>query len=100
MKRLEKFSNVINEYCLCYFGNYKWIAQELIISKKILEKKFSGLNITVSVRDEYAEEPALPMSKLNGCRERFGAVKEIVYDGTNDPVAEMLKESGIPFTFG
>lgn len=98
MRRLDDYCKIKNKYCICYFGTQVEYLKQLENILPLLTRKFPGLDIYLSSKDEYVDtfrslDKVVPLSKLS--RDDFGYVKEIRSKPGSNPVEQFLKDSGI-----
>ena len=99
MMRLDQYSKVKDNYCLCYFGYSDEYLVQLRLLKPIIEKKFKGLNVCFGCKDDKAHllkgcEPVLKASEIKAKRHMFAHIRELKYHKLH-PVEELMKESEI-----
>lgn len=97
---LTEYALIKNNYCLCYFGAANEYLVQLRLLRPFLQKRFPGLNLYLSCKDESMaflenEDRVVPLSRLKIERPSFAHVRELVFNGKDHPVEMLLKESGI-----
>lgn len=100
MLALEQYAKIKNYYCLGYFGNCDEYLVQLRLIKPILEKKFNGLNIYLSCKDNHVQylegcDNIIPISELRQNKFKFAHMKEIRYNGQIHPIISLLQECNI-----
>lgn len=100
MIEFEKYAQIKNRYCLCYFGTSDEYILQLWLYKPIIEHKYPGLQLFLGCRDEAAnlindEKYILRLSDLKSRRLDFGHIREISFDGKNHPIEKFINETDL-----
>jgi len=100
MLALEQYAKIKNRYCLGYFGHCNEYLVQLRLIKPLLERKFNGLHLYLSCKDECVEylqgcDNVVPMSSLRHKKIEFAHVKEVRCNGKIHPISLLLQECNI-----
>lgn len=101
MVAFEKYCEIKNNYCICYFGASKEYIVILKALRPIIERYFSGLNLYIGhlKSDEHLleNEPNLLCDlDIKSNRHNFAHIYELIYDNTNiHPIEKLITEIGL-----
>ena len=95
MVSLAHYSKVINKVCLLYTGSVPEYTIALNYILPFIKQKYPELTTSLYVRDEFAQDNALPESTLN--RADFSFVKEFKIHPTEHVILTFIKEAGLTF---
>jgi hypothetical protein len=95
----EQYTQVKDNYCICYFGYSDEYLVQLRLLKPALERRFPGLNICFGGKDDKIhllgnDQPNLKISGLKKERRGFGHIREIRFNGKTHPIEDLLAEAG------
>ena len=94
------YTQIKNRYCVGYFGNDPQYLEQLILARPIIEETFPGIEIHIACKDSMfevlKEEPnRVAESQLRDNRRQYAYIRVINYNMKTNPVADLLKESGV-----
>lgn len=99
MIKLEQYTKVKNNYCLCYFGHSDEYLVQLRLLKPVIERRFPGLNLYFGCKDGKEHllsgcDPILKVSEIKIKRHHFAHIRELRFSSTH-PIEDLLVESEV-----
>lgn len=100
MISMSDYAIIKNNYCICYFGYCEEYLIQLKLLRPYLERKFPGLNIFLSCKDDFfhlidQSEKTLKLSEIKLHKSKFAYIREIQFNGHTHPVEDLMIESNI-----
>lgn len=98
---LPEYAKIKDNYCIAYFGNCKEYLVQLRLLRPAMESFFPGIRVFLCCNDDYLyvlknEPRILSKSDLLQDKSRFAYVRELIFNGADHPVEEIVLESDIP----
>jgi hypothetical protein len=94
------YAKIVNNYCVCYFGQSDEYLIQLRILKPVLEIAFPDLTIYIGCKDDKTDfisecEHVLSITELKLRKKEFAHISEIKYNGSTHPIEDFIISSGI-----
>jgi hypothetical protein len=98
---LTNYSKTKNKVLIGYFGASEEFLCQMLDMRPLIESTLDGLIIYIGCLDQYAHHleghpRILKMSELKDRKLDFGKIHEVLCDGVNHSIAQLMSESNIP----